>query len=339
MRIGYNPNKDKIQGPNEFFHQVIVPVFIPNQEGYFKDSFTILHYCLQSLFKTSHPKTYFTIVNNGSCVEVVDYLNALHHENKIHELIHTTNIGKLNAVLKGNTGQKFPLITITDADVLFLNDWQKATYQIFEAFPKAGAVCPTPSSKSFNNNTFNLVFENFFSKKLQFTVVKNSEALKAFAHSVGNPNFYKKVHLEKYLTLDNGICKAVVGAGHFVTTYRSDVFENLAISYTNYNLGGDSEYKILDRPVVKKGLWRLSTEDNFAYHLGNFSEIWMVETLNQLQVNKYKPNLIFNFNEVEETKFGFWIKNIFFAKLLYQKKIKRWFLQYKGLTKNEASDY
>jgi hypothetical protein len=124
MRIGFNPNKDKIQESSEFFHQVIVPVYIPNQEGYFKDSFAILRYSLQSLFKTCHTKTYFTIVNNGSCDSVVDYLNALHHENKIQELIHTTNIGKLNAILKGITGQQFPIITITDADVLFLNDWQ-----------------------------------------------------------------------------------------------------------------------------------------------------------------------------------------------------------------------
>jgi hypothetical protein len=339
MRIGFNPNKDKIQDPIDFFHHVIVPVYIPNQEGYFKDSFAILQYCLQSLFKTCHQKTYFTIVNNGSCVEVVDYLNALYQENKIQELIHTNNIGKINAVLKGMAGQQFPIITITDADVLFLNDWQQATYQIFETFPKAGAVCPTPSSKSFNDKTFNVISEKLLSKKMQFTTVKDSLALKAFADSIGNPNFYKKSHLEKYLTLDNGICKAVVGAGHFATTYKSDVFKNLGSSHSEYTLGGDSEYKMLDRPVLQNGLWRLSTEDNFAYHLGNISEPWMKEMLDQVMQNKYIPSMIFNFKEVKETKCGFWLKNIFFAKLLYQKKIKRWFLQYKGLTKKEASDY
>ena len=107
MRIGFNPNKDKILTASEYFHQVIVPVYIPNQEGYFKDSLQVLKYCLESLFKTSHNKTYFTVVNNGSCAEVKNYLDSLYQEEKLQELIHTTGIGKLNAILKGLTGHQF----------------------------------------------------------------------------------------------------------------------------------------------------------------------------------------------------------------------------------------
>jgi cellulose synthase/poly-beta-1,6-N-acetylglucosamine synthase-like glycosyltransferase len=132
MRIGFNPNKNKPVEPNDFFHQVIIPVYIPNQEGYFKDSFKILQYCLESLLKTSHSKTYFTVVNNGSCNEVIEYLNSLQQQLKIHEIIHTSAIGKMNAILKGLMGHNFDLITIADADVLFLNNWQKNTYEVFK---------------------------------------------------------------------------------------------------------------------------------------------------------------------------------------------------------------
>ena len=111
MRVGFNPNKDKVLSKSDYNHQVIVPVYIPHQNDYFKDSFQILQFCLESLFKTCHDKTYITIVNNGSCEEVIIYLNQLHQENKIHEIIHTTTIGKLNAILKGLTGNKFELIT------------------------------------------------------------------------------------------------------------------------------------------------------------------------------------------------------------------------------------
>ena len=52
MRLGFNPHKDKKQIKSDYFHQVVIPVYIPNEEGYFKDSFVILQYCLQSLFKT-----------------------------------------------------------------------------------------------------------------------------------------------------------------------------------------------------------------------------------------------------------------------------------------------
>ena len=61
MRLGFNPHKDKIQEVSDYGHQVVIPVYIPNQEGYFKDSFTILKLCLNSLFKTSHIQTYFTV--------------------------------------------------------------------------------------------------------------------------------------------------------------------------------------------------------------------------------------------------------------------------------------
>ena len=140
MRKGLNPHKDKVHEPIGFFHQVVVPVYIPNQEEYFKDSFTILKYCLSSLFKTSHNKTYFTIVNNGSCIEVKEYLDNLFNTNQIHEIVNTSNIGYINAMLKGIVGHNFKFLTTTDSDVLFLNGWQKESYMIFNSFPKAGAV-------------------------------------------------------------------------------------------------------------------------------------------------------------------------------------------------------
>jgi hypothetical protein len=339
MRIGFNPNKDKIQEPHDFFHQVIVPVYIPNQEGYFKDSLKILDFCLESLFRTSHKQTFFTIVNNGSCTDVIAYLNVLHQENKIHELIHADNIGKLNAVLKGIIGHQFKLVTITDADVLFLNDWQKATYQVFDAFPKAGAVCPTPSSKSFNDKTFNILFEKLFSKNLFFSEVINPLALEAFAHSIGNTSFYKKVHLQKYLVVASETVKAVVGAGHFVATYRFEVFKKVKFTYSEFALGGDSENILLDRPVIENGLWRLSTLDNYAYHMGNVFEGWMPEVMYKIKSNNAMLTFEFKKSIKVENKYFYWIKNDLFSKLFYKKTIRRWFLHYKGLKKDEARNY
>lgn len=339
MRIGFNPNKDKIQESNEFFHQVIVPVYIPNQEGYFKDSFAILQYCLQSLFKTSHPKTYFTIVNNGSCGEVVDYLSALYQENKIQELIHTTNIGKLNAILKGIAGQKFQLITITDADVLFLNDWQKATYQIFETFPKAGVVSTTPSPKMIRHFTSNVLFENILSSQMRFSQVANPDAMKSFAESVGNPSLYNEYHLEKYLTLSKGNVKAVVGAGHFVATYRASIFDNLEQRNSIYCLGGNSEGDILDKPVVKKGLWRLSTENNYTLHMGNTLEDWMLKKVEDMNENNYTYKTTPKLEEVYFNHFANWFAIKIFSKVLFRKLIWIFFLRYKGLSKENANNY
>lgn len=339
MRIGFNPNKDKIQERNDFFHQVIVPVYIPNQEGYFKDSFVILQYCLQSLFKTCHAKTYFTVVNNGSCKEVVEYLNTLYQENKIQELIHTSNIGKLNAVLKGITGQQFPLISITDADVLFLNDWQKATYEIFKVFDKVGVVSTTPSSKMLRYFTSNVLFENLLSKQLGFTKVVNPDAMQIFGYSVGNPKLYNEFHLDKYLTLSKGNVKAVIGAGHFVATYRGNIFDNLKQRSSIYSLGGNSEGDILDKPVVENGYWRLSTENNYTYHMGNTIEDWMSKKVENLVEDKTIYNAVPQLEKVYSSNFANGFKNIFFSRVLYRESIWKFFLRYKGLTKEEAKKY
>jgi cellulose synthase/poly-beta-1,6-N-acetylglucosamine synthase-like glycosyltransferase len=162
MRIGSNPHKDKTLLPSEYIHQIVVPVYIPNFEGYFKDSLNILKICLQSIWSTTHSKTFITIVNNGSCEEVKSYLNKIFTENQVHEIIHTENIGKLNAILKGITGNNIELVTISDADVLFLNHWQTETATIFNTIPKVGVVGLVPQFKNYETNCGNLIFENFF---------------------------------------------------------------------------------------------------------------------------------------------------------------------------------
>ncbi|TCN56395.1 glycosyltransferase family 2 protein [Flavobacterium circumlabens] len=339
MRIGFNPNKDKPQEPNDFFHQVVIPVYIPDQEGYFKDSFKILQYCLESLQKTVHQKTYLTVVNNGSNKDVTEYLNGLQKTGKIQEVINATNIGKLNAVLKGISGHDFAFVTVADCDVLFLKDWQKETYTVFENFPKTGAVCPTPSSRSLKSYTFNIWFELLFSKSLRFTKVKNPEALRNFAASVGKPNMYSSVHLEKYLTVNNGNFKAVPGAGHFLTTYRKEVFENIDTKYSPFMLGGDSEAKLLDFPVVQKGMWRLSTADNFAYHLGNVEEKWMQKALEEIQPNDFFPNEPIVLRKVKSSKMAFLLQYKVFSRIITQKKIWYYCLKLKGLSKEEVLQY
>jgi hypothetical protein len=338
MRLGFNPNKDKKIETSEYFHQVIIPIYIPNEGGYFKDSFQILKYCLQSLFKTSHSKTFFTIVNNGSCKEVVAYLNSLHKKGEIHEIIHTSAIGKLNAILKGLVGHQFPLITISDADVLFLNNWQSESYKVFEHFPKAGVVSTTPNSKLLRYLTSNIIVEKGISNQLAFTKVVNPVAMKAFANSIENPSLFNKCHLEKYLTITSDNVKAVIGAGHFVATYRADIFNNLKEKTSNYSLGGESEKLILDKPVVDKGYWRLSTQDNFTYHMGNIMEDWMLETL-ECQTPEELEVLLPNLIKIKKIRIVNYIKNTIFAKIIYKRFLWKRFLLLKGLSKDESKKY
>jgi hypothetical protein len=338
MRVGFNPKKDKKITASDYYHQVVVPIYIPNQDGYFEDALKILKICLESLFKTSHNKTYITLVNNGSCIEVVKYLQNLFEEGKVQEIIHSSNIGYINAMLKGICGQNFDLITTADSDILFLEGWQKKAYEIFEAFPKTGAVCTTPSSRSFKTHTANIYWDLFCSKKIQFSAVKNPSALEAFGHSVGNNQFYNQYQLSKYLTVTSDKIKAVVGAGHFVVTYRSIIFDNLSEKYTPYVMGGGSD-DIFDIPVVKKDFWRLSTEDNFTFHMGNVYESWMnveFEKLDKLIPESLDcPSFTFYGNR----KWKYLVKTKFFRKFIFRKSVLKLFFKSRGLSEKEVKGY
>ena len=210
MRKGTNPQKDVQTQDSSYCHQLVIPVFIPNDQGYFEQSFEILESCLTSLFKTIHSNTFITIVNNGSGTKVSEYLERKFKEGLIHEYVVTENIGKINAVLKGIVGHSFPLITVSDADVMFLNGWQEATYEVFENFPEAGFVTPVPNPKLIKYHTLGPLVKHIFSKKLRFQPPKDRKALERFATSIENERFFKKTHLENALTLTGKTAKAVI---------------------------------------------------------------------------------------------------------------------------------
>lgn len=338
MRKGLNPHKDKPQEKSEFFHQVIIPVYIPNQEEYFKDSFRILQICLESLFKTAHSKTFISIINNGSSPAIKDYLDGLFASQKIHEVIHTVNIGKLNSIIKGLVGNNIELVTIADSDVFFLENWQQETVKTFNAFPKAGVVGIVPQFRTFSYLCGNLILKNFFSKKLKFTKVTNPEAIDKFFQSIWGEESYNLAHLKWNLTIENKKSIAVVGAGHFVATYRKPIFKETK-TYFGYKMGANTE-KYLDEMPIKKGLWRLTTNDNFAYHMGNAYEEWMQETLNKIAENNLKPEVLLAFPELKNSsKIDYFINNRLFMKLFDKKIVRRYFYKIKGLPKDEINNY
>lgn len=338
MRIGSNPQIEQPLESSDYFHQVIMPVYIPNSEGYFVDSFNILKISIDSLLKTVHAKTFISIVNNGSSSEIEAFLDDLYQNGKIQELIHTNNIGKVNAINKAFVGQSFPLVTITDADVLFLNHWQKSVYAIYEAFPKVGAVCTTPNSRAFKQLTANIFFDCFFSKSLRFENVKDSQAMVDFLESIGNSWVLRPIHKKKYLTVNANEVSAVVGAGHYVCTYRRDALPEDGFGNTTKLMGRQVMYDV-DVTIVKKGYWRLSTTDNLTYHLGNTTEKWMYEKLNNA-TQECDEILQPKLNHFNSSSFLNSFKLNVFGSLLFSRQVF-WknFLRFKGLKKEEAKQY
>ena len=236
-------------------------------------------------------------------------------------------------------GHSFPIVTVTDADVLFENDWQKSCYGVFETFPRAGAICTTPSSKVLRRNNAGLLVGKLFSRKLRFTEIPNPEARIHFAKSIDNPSINNEYHLKYNLTIEKKGLRAVVGASHFVATYRGDIFDTPVMRYSAFRLGGTSESEILDQPVDKQGFWRLGTEQNFTYHMGNTLEPWMAATVKKLKdhskVNIPQPKL----SNVHSSGIINNIRRFIFKKIMIREPLWRWVLRYKGLSKKAAKNY
>ncbi len=345
MRIGNNPEKNSANLKVDNYHRVIVPVYIPNFEGYFRESFEIFKLCIESLLLTIHDKTRITIYNNNSHETVKNYIDLKYSENEsIDQVFHSKeNLGKINAILAAAKGNLEPIITITDSDVLFKHNWQKASEDIFLNFPHAGMVSPVPSSIAFNTYTANNWIYGLFCGKVFFGNVLDPIGLQRFDDSLGNSTkFYKKIHLEKYLILKNKTNKkeAVFGCGHFVATLRREVFDKGSSDPAFIKIQKGVESKFIDIPNEKLGFLRLATKDNYAYHMGNTIESWMLEEfegLKNVQANEYAT--FTQFNNTKQYSPLFIKIGIIIGKILRIKKVKQQFLRFKGLTKNEALEY
>lgn len=341
MRIGSNPEKFNNTLVNSAYHRVVVPVYIPNEEGYFKDAFEVLKLNIESLLLTSHSKTRISIYNNNSMLKVREYLDSLYEQNEmIDQVFHSKeNLGKINAILACTKGNLEPLITITDSDVLFKHDWQKAVEETFVGFPQAGMVSPVPSSKAYKGYTNNNWYFGLLKGKIRFQNVKDPEALQQFDDSLGKEiKLYSQKHLEKYLVIQKNKAEAVMGCGHFVATLKREVFDKGSSSPAFVKIQGGVENKFIDAPNEKLGFLRLATLDNFAFHMGNFKEDWMDVEFSKLKTRQ--PNEVtMNENLFLVQPLSAWKSNFgkVISKILLHKKIKRHYFKLIGL--NDGAEY
>ncbi|MFK5957866.1 MAG: glycosyltransferase family A protein [Lutibacter sp.] len=341
MRVGVNPEKKNKKISINSYHRVIIPVYIPNlEEDYFKDGLQILKYNIESLLATIHVKTRVSIVNNNCCSEVTTYLEKKYAENTcIDQLLNSKiNLGKVNAINAVVKGNLEPLITITDADVLFAQGWQHEVEKVFLEFPNAGMVSPVPSSigyrGAFLNSTY---FYGFFKGLFKFSNVENPEGMLKFEQSIGR-KMYNTAHLQKYLTIENkNKFNAVVGCGHFVATVKSDIFRKAPNCPSKFKIVGGSESDYIDSPNDNSGYLRLATTNNLAYHLGNKVEKWMTVLFNEIISNKNENQFnekVIKIKSKKISKYGQIIGKMLYVVFIKIKKVRKIYFQLLGLKVN-----
>lgn len=341
MRKGYNPTKGgKLVVKQPCDHRIIIPLHIPHENDYFKDAYQIFELCLFSILKTASSTLKISIISNKCSQEVNERLIKLYDSQNIDELIiEREGIGKINSLLKALRTVDERLVTITDADVLFLDNWEDEVVNVFKSFPNAGAVCPVPVYRKHLDLTANIWSRYLFSNKLKFKAVKDIDALENFAKSIGWTHLPEEFGDSIGTLTAKNSTVAVLGCSHFVATYKTEVFKNLPEDNSAYLIDGDSEFLYMDKPVVLADGYRLSTYTNNAYHLGNVFEPWMQERFDKLKDREHQFIDYATLKILKKSPIKYFITNKLFKRGIKLKPFLRYILKRKGLNKTQVFNY
>lgn len=290
MRVGMNPQKQDKKIKLNTSHCVISVVYIPEMTGYYAHVLEVFKLSLQSIIATKNNQCTITVVNNACCKEVVDYLEEMFATGKIDCVIHNkNNIGKMDALIGAARGAREPLITLTDVDILFKKGWQENVETIHQKIENVGSVSPLSVRKSMNYGT-STTLGKILMGKVGFSlqpIPENFDDHNRFMQSINWNNETDPKALWPVVE-KNGI-KAILGSAHQVMTIRREILFTTVPEAPSLTLvGNNSEFLYVDEPVNKAGGMRLATYHNFAYHMGNAVEDWMVAV--QQENLKAKPD-------------------------------------------------
>jgi len=320
MRTGVNPEKFKTEKNVHYFHRVIVPVHIPESSNvYYKDAIEVLKVCLQSLFNSiNNETTAITIINNASNIEVEELFSGYYKVGLINKyVIYKENKGKVHAIISEARACFEDYITIADSDVLFIEGWENACFEIFNSYPMAGVVSPVPSQNLALYYNRSLFYDLFLKGKIKYGKVVSDYDCELFLKGLGNSALLDRNNADyswkqKQYYLDKP-SRAIVGANHFIATYRREVLMwNKVFPQEKFKKGYEEYY--LDFPADRLGWYRLSTPKTYAYHLGNKldDEVYKFSNNSKSKISKE------SFKELSKprpSKISYKMKRIFFKLL------------------------
>lgn len=278
-----NPQKQSKKIQLEYQHRLIIVVFIPSLEGYYKDVLEVFKLCLESAIVTTMGSCAITVVNNGSCKEVNKYLQNKLEEDVIDTVIyHKKNIGKIDALIGAARASREPIITISDVDILFQKGWQQHVEAIFSTIKDVASVSPIPCRNFVHYETSSTLAKILFGKvKFRYEAIPANHE----AHNKYLESFHWNIETNenvKWTVIESRGVKAIVGSGHQILSMRRELFFSTVPQEPSLTLvGNNSEYLYCDQPINLSGGMRLSTYHNYAFHMGNTVEDWMLEVQNE----------------------------------------------------------
>jgi hypothetical protein len=140
-RIGINPSRGQTLDFKPARTTVAVLVYAPHQAGYFQNRLDVTRMTIESILANTREDFDLLVFDNGSCPEMVAYLQELADRGAIDYLIRSKrNIGKLNALRIIFDAAPGEIVAFTDDDVFHLPGWLQAHLEVIDTFPRVGAV-------------------------------------------------------------------------------------------------------------------------------------------------------------------------------------------------------
>jgi glycosyltransferase involved in cell wall biosynthesis len=136
-----NPSRGKTLDYRPARTTVAVLTYAPHQAGYFEHRMAITRLTIESILLNTHEPFDLLVFDNGSCEEMVAFLQSLYQQGAIDYLfLSKRNIGKLNALRFIFDAAPGEIVAFTDDDNLHLPGWLNAHLEIIDHFPNVGAV-------------------------------------------------------------------------------------------------------------------------------------------------------------------------------------------------------
>ncbi len=285
MRQGQNPAKMGLKAYQSKRLGVSLLSYIPNQEGFFKNSLEILKYQIASL-RAATSDFDLLVFDNGSCPEVREELLQLYGRGLIHFLfLSQFNIGKVGAINWLLSAMPNDWICYSDGDMLFRPGWLENSLAIFDAFPSAGLVFAQPTLFDTLRGTGQAYHQ--LEANARYTLSQRlvpAESVREYVLGFGVKAKLEKELMETPVCVaeekTGGVC-AVVGGGHNQFLVRREVAHRIVPLPTKLALS-PIEDSAFNRRVDELGLLQLSTFEPFTFHVGNRLDAWTRHEIDRL---------------------------------------------------------
>lgn len=271
-RFGMNPARNKNISYTPSRVSAAMMTYIPNLEGYFTHRLEVLKLSLDSLIHSVGEKTDIAVFNNGSCIQVREYLDNQLEVGRIDYLFHSRrNLGVIGGFKVLFNALPGDVIAYCDDDVLYYPGWLDSHLEILDTFPRVGMVSGAPVGYS-SEHAVKAVEDFIASDPQDFQLIEKprvdnweenwaistgrsvAEHLKQIQDTPNNHLIYKGV-------------EAVQSAKHFqFVTPKKVICEAFSPDWSGSLMDG---LVTLDESVDNLGYLRLTTPRRYARHIGN----------------------------------------------------------------------